>query len=244
MACTIFAHRGASGNAPENTMIAFQLAHEYGAEGIETDVQLTKDNIPVLIHDERLNRTTKTPGLIKDMTYSQIKDLNANFNFMHKYGKTPIPTLEEFLQWVKDKPLRLNLELKNNKIAYKHLEEIVLEILAAYQLADRTIISTFNPVSVKKLKSCNTRAEVAYLTSKRFFNPLSAAIDLGADAVHVKTSLLRPKLLKACQKKHIKLRVYTPNKMRQMLACMTLGCDGLITDFPKKAIDCRHNLKI
>ncbi|MDY0396507.1 glycerophosphodiester phosphodiesterase family protein [Virgibacillus halophilus] len=156
MTTVIYAHRGASGKAPENTMAAFRIALSEEAEGIETDVQLTKDGVPVLIHDERLRRTTGTGGYVKDVTYQQIKALNANAGFPTEVN-TPVPSLEEFLEWAKDKPLHLNLELKNNKITYRHLEDIVLKQLDAYNLLDRTVISSFNPLSLKKIETDQSR---------------------------------------------------------------------------------------
>ncbi|WP_390353403.1 glycerophosphodiester phosphodiesterase family protein [Virgibacillus halophilus] len=243
MTTVIYAHRGASGKAPENTMAAFRIALSEEAEGIETDVQLTKDGVPVLIHDERLRRTTGTGGYVKDVTYQQIKALNANAGFPTEVN-TPVPSLEEFLEWAKDKPLHLNLELKNNKITYRHLEDIVLKQLDAYNLLDRTVISSFNPLSLKKLKQINPDIETALLTGRRFANPLAAAKAAGADALHIKTTLLHLKLVKACHKEGIKLRVYTPNRKRRLVHCMLLGCDGLITDYPDKAVACRKILKL
>src|SRR5690625_7581403 len=113
MSNAIFAHRGASKYAPENTMAAFKFAYELGAEGIETDVQLTKDNIPVLIHDERVKRTTNGTGYIKDLTWNQVKQLDAGSWFSKKFTGAGIISLDEFLQWIQFKPLYLNIELKN-----------------------------------------------------------------------------------------------------------------------------------
>src|SRR5690625_1608942 len=149
MSNAIFAHRGASKYAPENTMAAFKFAYELGAEGIETDVQLTKDNIPVLIHDERVKRTTNGTGYIKDLTWSQVKQLDAGSWFSKKFTGTGIISLDEFLQWIQFKPLYLNIELKNNRIAYKHIESIVFERIAHYKLIEITILINFNYIIIK-----------------------------------------------------------------------------------------------
>lgn len=111
----IIAHRGSSALAPENTMAAFELAYEQGAEGIETDVHLTKDNIPVLIHDENVKRTTNSTGYIKDYTFDQLKQFDAGSWFSVKYAGSTIISLEEFLNWFQDKALCLNIELKNRR---------------------------------------------------------------------------------------------------------------------------------
>lgn len=243
MVTMIYAHRGASGNAPENTMAAFKKALSEEAEGIETDVQLTKDGVPVLIHDERLKRTTGAAGLVKDVTYEQIKSFHIHDGYQKHHDKS-VPSLEEFLKWAEDKPLHLNLELKNNKIEYEHMENIVLELLESYNLLERTVISSFNPSSLKKVKQINSNIEIALLTGKRIFYHLAAAKHVGASALHIKTTLLRPRLVNACRKENVKLRVYTPNAEYRMARCMLLGCDGLITDFPQRAVACRKTLKL
>lgn len=240
MSTTIFAHRGASKYAPENTMAAFKLAYEMGAEGIETDVQLTKDNIPVLIHDERVKRTTDGTGYIKDLTWNQIKQFDAGSWFSKKFSGTRIISLDEFLQWIQFKPLYLNIELKNNRIAYKHIESIVYERVAHYQLLDRTILSTFNQNSVQQMKKFQKQIEVAFLTSKHNRNLVAYAKELGAHALHIKYRLLKPQLLKACRRENIAVRVYTINKKAHMMCCFTKGCNGVFTDVPDKGIIYRN----
>ncbi len=112
MAPIIYAHRGASKAAPENTMPAFELAAKQGADGIETDVQLTKDQIPVLIHDENVRRTTDGIGFVQDYTYKELQELDAGSWFSSTYSNTTIPTLDQLLAWNKKKKLKLNIELK------------------------------------------------------------------------------------------------------------------------------------
>ncbi|HLR40151.1 MAG TPA: glycerophosphodiester phosphodiesterase [Virgibacillus sp.] len=236
MSNAIFAHRGASKYAPENTMAAFKLAYELGAEGIETDVQLTKDNVPVLIHDERVKRTTNGTGYIKDLTWSQVKQLDAGSWFSKKFTGTGIISLDEFLQWIQFKPLYLNIELKNNRIAYKHIESIVYERVAHYQLLDRTILSTFNQNSVQRMKSFQNKIDVAFLTSKHNKNLVTCAQELGVHALHIKYRLLKPRLLEACRQENIAVRVYTVNKKAHMMRCFAKGCDGFFTDVPDKGI--------
>src|SRR5690625_5400798 len=161
----IFAHRGASQFAPENTMPAFQLAYELGAEGIETDVHLTKDLVPVLIHDEKLKRTTNGYGYVKDYTFNELKNFDAGSWFSDKFAGTSIISLDQFLKWIKSKSLFLNIELKNSKINDPRIEKIVYELIVYYHLQDRTILSTFNKNSVKRMKQFSD-IEIALLTSR------------------------------------------------------------------------------
>lgn len=235
----IIAHRGASKSAPENTMPAFQLAYELGADGIETDVQLTKDKIPVLIHDEGLKRTTNGYGYVKDYTYSELKQLDAGSWFSASYAGTTLLSLEEFLIWAKDKPLYLNIELKNNKIDYKNLEKIVYKMLKDFQLLNRTTLSTFNPKSIKRIKKIDKNMDTAFLTSKRRKDLVGYAQGLGADAIHIKYRLLSRKLVDRCKEEEMAIRVYTINKTLHIKRCFNLECDGIFTDVPGKALNIR-----
>ncbi|MFD1850557.1 glycerophosphodiester phosphodiesterase [Oceanobacillus bengalensis] len=243
MNTNIIAHRGASKYAPENTLPAFELAYQMKANGIETDVQLTKDNIPILIHDEKVNRTTNGTGYVKDLTYREIKVLDAGSWFSSDFTGTTILSLEEFLEWIRFKPLYLNIELKNNKIDYKHLESIVYENLMKYQLLDRTTLSTFNPSSVERLKPMNQSIGVAFLTSKKKSNLVSHAKKLGANALHIKYKLLNKALVEKCQQQKMPVRVYTINKEPSMKKCFSLNCDAIFTDVPDIALNYRNNFK-
>ncbi|UOQ42632.1 glycerophosphodiester phosphodiesterase [Halobacillus salinarum] len=233
----IYAHRGASKLAPENTMAAFELAREAYADGIETDVQLTKDNIPVLIHDENLRRTTNGTGFVQDYTYSELRLLDAGSWFSPKFSDSSIVTLEDFLCWFQPQPMVLNVELKTNVIAYKHIEKIVYECLKNYQVLDRTVISSFNADSIMKMKEINPSIQTAFLTSTKMRNLAGYAASIHADALHVKHRLLDKKLVKSCQKHRLDLRIYTVNRPTLMKKCFSLGCNGLFTDVPYEAVE-------
>ncbi|WP_369797407.1 glycerophosphodiester phosphodiesterase [Paucisalibacillus sp. EB02] len=235
----IIAHRGASKLAPENTMYAFELGYKLGAEGIETDVQLTKDNIPVLIHDETVKRTTSGTGYVKDYTYEELSKLDAGSWFSPEFRNARIITLEEFLVWIKPKDLYINIELKNNKIDYKNLESIVYNMLKTHRLLERTTLSTFNPNSVKRLVTYQNNIEIAFLTSKKYPNLVEYARKLGANALHVKYRLVNQQLMEQAYEKNMPVRVYTVNKYKPMMHCFNQGCDGIFTDVPYKALTFR-----
>ncbi|MFA1821607.1 glycerophosphodiester phosphodiesterase [Virgibacillus oceani] len=239
----IIAHRGASKYAPENTMPAFDLAYKMGVEEIETDVQLTKDDVPVLIHDEHVKRTTNGNGYVKNLTYKELKNLDAGGWFAQKFKGTRILSLHEFLKWAENKPLYLNIELKNNKIDYKHLESIVYEMIYHYQLLNRTTISTFNPNSIKRLKRYNTDIEIAFLTSKRLENLIDHTQRLGGNAVHVKYRLLNTALVQESKQKNTPLRVYTVNRKIRIIRCLKHQVEGIFTDVPDKAQTIRNYIQ-
>jgi len=232
----IIAHRGASKIAPENTLPAFRLAEKLGAESIETDIHLTKDQVPVLIHDPRLERTTNGQGFVKDFTFAELQRLDAGSWFSKQYEQTKIVSLEKFLQWIQPKKLHINLELKNKDFRYKFLEEIVFEHLEYYQVNDRTILSTFNPKSIQYMANLNQSVPLALLRSKRHRNLPTYAKDLGATSIHINYRLLNNRLMRQCEKNHLQVRVYTVNKFEQMIRCFSHRCDGIFTDVPGKAI--------
>lgn len=239
LATTIIAHRGASKFAPENTLAAFEMAYEMGADGIETDVHLTKDLVPVLIHDERVNRTTNGNGYIKDLMYEQLCELDAGSWFAPQFAGERIITLDRFLQWAKDKPIHLNIELKNNKIDYPDLETIVYERLQCFEMLDRTVLSTFSTKSIKRMNCFGDTVEVALLTSKKDSQLMEKAEELGVNALHIHYRLLDLALIEACYAKNIALRVYTINRASQMLRCFKYNCTSIITDTPAKAVKYR-----
>lgn len=232
---SIIAHRGASKYAPENTMPAFQLAYDMKADGIETDVHLTKDNIPVIIHDEKVDRTTNGKGFIKDLTYEQLQELDSGSWFAGKFVNTKIITLKDLLQWARFKPLYLNIELKNNKIDYKHLETIVYDLIKQYNFLDRVTLSTFNPNSVQRMKSLQLTADIAFLTSKRRKDLVTYLKKLGANAIHVNERILERSLVEEAHKEGLSVRVFTVNKRSSIKRVLKYRCDGIITDVPDKA---------
>ncbi|OOM16502.1 glycerophosphodiester phosphodiesterase family protein [Clostridium saccharobutylicum] len=193
------AHRGYSGKFDENTMIAFRKAIEYKADGIETDVQLSKDGIPVIIHDETLDRTTDGHGFVKDYTLKELKAFRTKsvprvqalkgeaieglqlikeidspklgeytleeVEYFKNNDGEEIPTLRDLLELFSASDLKiLNLELKNSIFEYDELEEKVINMIDEYNLRDRVIISTFNHMSLVKIRELE-KQEIEYMTN-------------------------------------------------------------------------------
>ena len=145
----VFAHRGYSGKYPENTMEAFRGAFAAGADGIELDVQLSKDGQLVIIHDETLDRTTTGKGYVKDYTLSELKQLDASGKL---FSGLQLPSFEEYCEWVKNTPLITNIELKTSIVYYEEIEEKTAEMVKAFRLEDRVIFSSFNHLSIVRMK--------------------------------------------------------------------------------------------
>lgn len=187
----IIGHRGYSKNYPENTMLAFKKAYEIGMDGIETDVQLTKDNQIVLIHDEKIDRTSNHNGYVKDYTLAELKSFNFN-NHMPLY-ECPIPTLEELLIYVKDHPMLLNIEIKTSKIQYPNLEQMTYDMVKKYGLLDKTFFSSFHLPSLVKLKEIDPNLTLGYLYEdpKKYQKAWEVITEHKLQAAHPKAKFLQ-----------------------------------------------------
>lgn len=153
----IMAHRGWSGRAPENTLSAIQLAlNDERIESIEIDVQLTKDYIPVVIHDFTLNRTTNGKGFVKEYTFEELRKLDAGSWFSSEYSGEKIPSLAEVLEMVKGKGKKLNIELKTAGDMYPHIAEKVIELLHSYQMQSEVYVTSFDHEVIIKIKKLDS----------------------------------------------------------------------------------------
>lgn len=179
----LWAHRGVSGHAPENTIPAFHLACLMGADGIELDVQLSKDGVPVVIHDEGVDRVSDSIGWVRDFTLEQLKALNVNKQFP-AYGKVEIPTLEEVYDLIKPTDLTVNLELKNSRVFYEGLEEKVLALAREKGMERRILYSSFNHYSVRRIQELDPEAQTAFLCSDGLLDVAGYAAKYGVCAVH------------------------------------------------------------
>lgn len=219
------AHRGYSGRYDENTMIAFKKALECKADGIETDIQLSKDGIPVIFHDETLDRTTCGSGYVKDYTLEELKKIKTE-------NGEEIPTLKELFDFVKESELKvLNLELKNSIFPYEGLEEKVLEMIYEYDLKDRIIISTFNHLSLVKIRKLDKEIRLGALTDSTLANVPKYLKDIEVDCYHpCFPSILNKEYMKEIKGAGIGVNPYTVNEEEHMKMVIGVGVDGIITN--------------
>lgn len=233
----IYAHRGAAGTYPENTMISFKKGAELGATGIELDVQLTRDNQIVVMHDETIDRTTNGKGWVSQYTYEQLKTFDASNKFRKKVGFRYIPLLEEVLLWLTTNQLKLNVELKNNLLPYVGLEEGVLNLIRHYELEQRTVISTFNHDSIMKCKRMAPDIEVALLIHHQVDEPWKYGKSLGVKAIHPNYKIIDKEMLTMCKKLQIALRPYTVNHVQDIKRILHYDCQAIITDYPERVVE-------
>jgi len=229
------AHRGFSGKYPENTMKAFEEAVRAGCDGIETDLHLTKDGIIVLCHDERLDRTTNGKGFIAEYDYKELCKFNAGINFGEGSSNEKIPTLDDLLDFVMDKDLFINLELKNNIINYIGLEEKAILKIHEYKLEENVILSSFNHYSMVKVKEINPDIKTGLLYVSTIYNVHVYAKNIHADAVHPFFPAVQDKnIIREIKESGLKINAYTVNEEQHMKQLMDLGIDGIITNFPDR----------
>ena len=153
----IFAHRGLPVKFAENSLEGFRYAAKHGAEGVEFDVHMTKDKVPVVMHDEEIDRTTDGSGYIKDYTLNEIR------KFHLKNGE-PVPMLRELFEILQDKDLYINLEFKTNKIHDRGIEAIVLALVKEYRFVHPIIFSSFNYQTLKNCQQIDPHQQYCFLT--------------------------------------------------------------------------------
>jgi glycerophosphoryl diester phosphodiesterase len=231
----IFAHRGSSKDCPENTMAAFKKAYQDGADGIELDVQLSKDGIPVIIHDEKLDRTTNKKGNVFSYTYNELTKADAGSWFSKTFAGEPVPSLQELLEWIAPLPMLLNIELKNNIIEYDGLEEKVLQLLRRYGMEERTVISSFNHYSLVKIRKMNSYIETAPLYSSGIFEPWEYVKAVCSQSAHPHYKSLHPYIMEGFKQNNIPVRPYTVNSPKWMSYFFEWGTQAIITDYPIQA---------
>lgn len=224
-----------SGYAPENTMAAFEKAVEMGADGIELDVQLTKDGELVVIHDETIDRVSDGSGWVKDFTYAKL--IKHNFNRTHpEYEHAQIPTLEEVYALIKPTDLTINVEIKTGVVFYPEIEERVLDLTERMGLMERVIFSSFNHYTIQKIKEINPEAETGMLYSDGIINPVSyASYVVGADALHPALYNIQYEgFMEECRRQKKKVHVWTVNEEKYMRLVCAARADAMITNYPDR----------
>jgi glycerophosphoryl diester phosphodiesterase len=229
-----FAHRGASRDTPENTLAAFRLAREMGADGVELDVQVSKDGEAVVIHDFMVDATTDSRGAVKNKTLAELKKLDAGSWFDARFAGEPIPTLEEVII-VLGHQLLLNIELKAKGFGNAHLVAEVVRLIEDHNLVHRTIVSSFNPLALRRVKKLNPRISTGLIYSFDLpAHPLRTLFLLlaNADALHPEKHLITQEYVDWARERGHCVNAWTVDEPAEMKRLIALGVDGIITNRP------------
>ena len=231
----IYGHRGASGHAPENTLEAFRLAMEMGADGFELDVHLSKDGELVVIHDETVDRTTDGTGFVRDLTLAQLKELDA-CNGMAAYRGAKIPTLGEVFDLVRDTHHIVNVEIKTDEWFYPQIEEKCLALAAEKGVEDRVIYSSFNHYTLIKMRQLKPDAKLGMLFGDIMVEPWKYAEQLQVDYLHpMKMNIYVAGSAEGTKAAGLGINMWTINDPETMRECMKYDA-GIITNYPDIAV--------
>ena len=233
----VWAHRGGSGCAPENTLASFKYAVESGADGVELDVQMTKDKKIVVIHDETVNRTGEGKGWVKDYTFDELRRINFNKKFP-EYGVCRIPLLSEVFELLYPTRLTVNVELKTGIIFYEGLEEKVVELVREMDMKDRVLYSSFNHYSLEKLRALDPDAYLGFLYADGHIGMPAYCKAHGGNALHPALyNIQYPGFMKEAAENGLDVNVWTVNERSHIEMCAKAGVNAIISDYPGRVLD-------
>lgn len=227
----VFAHRGASGEAPENTLAAFKLGLEQGCDGFELDVHLSKDGQLVVIHDATIDRTTDGAGAVNEMTVEEIQTFDAGSWFDTKYAGERIPLLEEVFDLAPPESI-INIEVKGSYD--RQLEPALIDLLIRKDRLDTAVVSSFDWKSLRFLKELEPRVKVGllYNISMDHHEKLPEAAGTEVYSLHPNDTKLEPEEIQRAQSAGLEVYAWTINREERMKRALESGIDGIITDFP------------
>ncbi|UTC66230.1 MULTISPECIES: glycerophosphodiester phosphodiesterase [unclassified Treponema] len=239
-----FAHRGFRSKYPENTMLAFSKAANLGVDGIEFDVHLSSDGVPIIIHDEALDRTCNASGLVKDFSFAELKKINAAANFKSAEsfsGTMPlderIPSLEEYFDFIKNKNIISNIELKTGVFEYSGIEEKVYALLKQYDLQEKCIISSFNHESVLRMKKIAPSLVCGFLVDSWDLHPADYLKKYGIECYHPPAYRLTKEFVEELHNEGFKVNAWFGSIQTDYAQVLSTGLDAIITDYPDKIAD-------
>ena len=232
-----YAHRGARARAPENTLLAFRLAFDLGANAVECDVQRSRDGRLVIIHDGTVDRTTDGCGWVAEMSFAELRGLNVG------RGER-IPTLEETLALARERGGGVNLEVKGESVA-EALETAEALMAALRGLEEgmrvRVLVSSFAHPAIALLK-----ARLPWLRTGALFGDewrgrdlLAPALAVGAEAIHPGLRLVTPELVRRVHDAGLAVNVWTVNRPAVMRRLIAWGVDGIFSDYPERVVAAR-----
>lgn len=218
-------------------MPAFQMALEMGADMIEFDVTLSRDQIPVVIHDQTLDRTTSGKGGIQQYLSRELSELDAGLWFNKSFENTRIPTLEQILRWASD-TIALNIEIKKEafiKTNETGIVESISDLVLEFDMADQVIISSFSAEALIRCRKVMPKIPRSYLISPHSWGStrnIRLMKKLGASGLNLKHKQMKPELMKQAESEQLPIWVYTVDDPEEMKKVIGKGATGIFTNRP------------
>jgi glycerophosphoryl diester phosphodiesterase len=229
------AHRGASAVTPPNTLAAFEKAAELGADGVELDVHLSADGVPVVIHDFTVDETTDGTGRVDHLPLAQLRELDAGSSFDPKFKGERIPTLSQVLATVGGR-LLLNIELKSTSLGDNGLERAVVTQVEHHGLDDgRVLFSSFNPIALRRAKKMAPHIPVGLLHAPDLPLPLRQlwlAPFVPHEARHPEHTMVNTTYMTQAHRRGYMVNTWTVDEPDEMIRLIDLGVDCIITNQP------------
>ena len=232
----IYAHRGASALAPENTLAAFLLAQRLGADGIELDVMLTADNQLIVIHDDTVDRTTNGHGKVAEMPLAALRELDAGSYFGEAFRGEKLPTLAEVYEALGGK-LRINVELKNYAHPLDALTSHVIRLTEKFHLEDSVLLSSFNPLNLSRAHLQDPQIKLGLLINpgnRRMQGSLGRIFPY--DALHPYYTDVNAEMVARLHASHKQVNTYTVDAPEDLLRMRDYGVDGVFCNNPAEAL--------
>jgi glycerophosphoryl diester phosphodiesterase len=233
----ILAHRGSSYDAPENTLAAFKLARQQGADGVELDTLLTYDGIPVVIHDTTLDKTTNGHGPVSEAELRTIKSLDAGSHFDFAFRTEQVPTLDEAMETLGPEMV-VNIELKAPNWRYDGLENAVHHVIKRHNASKRVIVSSFNPIALRRFRSLAPEIPIGFLYAKdepvyiRWF-----MMGVSHEARHPQESMITPQFMAWAKSRNFRVNTWTADDPQRIRELSQMGVDAIITNRPLVALE-------
>jgi glycerophosphoryl diester phosphodiesterase len=231
------AHRGFSGKYPENTRLAFVKAiEEAGADGFESDVHLSSDGEPVVIHDHDLSRTTDGTGFVGGKTFAELRRLDNGVWKGEEFAGQRMLHLDELLEIVAEYKVFLNLEIKTGEIFYKDIEEKCIGRINALGVGRQLLLSSFNHISVQRCMEIDSSIRTGFLYESPLIDMAQYGKQHRASAIHPRLCCLyySPGLVEKAHAQSLEVNTWTVNTEEDMRYCVKLGVDSIISNYPDK----------
>ncbi|HEX3371229.1 MAG TPA: glycerophosphodiester phosphodiesterase family protein [Candidatus Acidoferrales bacterium] len=240
----VIAHRGASGHAPENTMASFQRAVELGARFIETDLQITRDARVIAFHDLTYERTSTGTGDVHDLSFKQVRKLDAGSWFGERDGKSfageKVPVLEEILDFAEKNDIIFYLEIKFGQAW--GIEHIVVATLRDRNASARVVVISFDPSTLDTVQRLDSTMMTGLLCEIPSSDLVERAVRAGARQLVARGDLITTDVVEKAHRAGLQVVAWTINEVDQMQRMIAAGVDGIITDYPERLLELLHRI--